>query len=86
MVNIGNAEVSCGGLFENRLQQKGFQNFHFLLMKIGYFQVPLFPFWLLSHSCSEALGINKRVSLTIIKFWATIIFYTKIILFLMCFY
>jgi hypothetical protein len=37
-VNNGNLGVSCSGLFENRLQQKGFQNFHSLLMKSRYFQ------------------------------------------------
>ena len=57
-------------MFESRLQQKGFQNFHFLLMKTCHIQVSFFFFSVLVtfHSCSEALGINKRVSLKILNF------------------
>jgi hypothetical protein len=36
MVNTGNVGVGWSGLFESWLYQKGFQNFHFLLMKIPY--------------------------------------------------
>jgi len=74
MVNTGNVGVIWGGVFENRQQQKGFQNFHFLLMKTRYFQLSLFRFCLFFQSCSEVLGINKIVFLTNIKFWVTIIF------------
>ena len=42
MVSTGNVGVSWSGLCENRPQQKGFQNFHFLLMKTRYFQVYFF--------------------------------------------
>jgi hypothetical protein len=37
MVSTGNVGVGWSGLFESRLYQKGFQNFHFLLMKTRYF-------------------------------------------------
>ena len=60
MVNTGNAGVRWSGLFENRLQQNGFQNFHFLLRKKRYFNISLFRYWFLLHSCSEVLGINKK--------------------------
>jgi len=67
MVNTGNVGVSWGGVFENRLQPKGFGSGYFL-------------------SCLDALEINENISQNNIKFWATIIFWAKIILFLMCFY
>ena len=50
--------VSWSGLFESGLRQKGFQNFHFLLMKKFYFQISLFHLWLIFHSSLEVLGIN----------------------------
>ena len=59
IVNTGNLGVRWSGLFENRLQKKGFHNFHFLLMKTRYFQISFFRFCLIFHSCSEEFGINK---------------------------
>ena len=62
MVNTGNVGVSWGGMFENRQQQKGFQNVHFLSMKTRYCQVSLFSFWLLFHTCQDVLEINNNFS------------------------
>jgi len=42
MVNIGNEGVSWCGLLESRVWQKCLWNFHCLLMKACYSQVPFF--------------------------------------------
>ena len=44
LVNTGNVGVRWSGLFESGLQQKGFQNFQFLLMKTRYFSLFFFDF------------------------------------------
>ena len=67
MVNTGNVGVSWSGVIENGLQQNGFENFHFLLMKTHYIQVFFFSVLITFYSCSEAVGINKRVSLKILN-------------------
>ena len=57
MLNTGNVGVSWSGLFDSRLQQKGFHNFHCLLMKKRYFKISFFfRFWLLFHSCSDVVS------------------------------
>jgi hypothetical protein len=57
LVNTSFVGVGWSGLFQNRLQQNGFHNFYFLLMKARSFQIN-FSDLVTFLFCSDSFGIK----------------------------